>query len=164
MKKMIIACAACALFAGCDYTVPLVKSPETPIDPAVVGVWQRTVAEGKKESLVILPMGEREYLVVFPSGSDDAMFARACLWRNAGVTLVQLDWVGTMQGKRPDDNRTFQFASYSVDSKQLTLRMLNTGVVAKDVASSEALAKAIADNKKTPGLFREEMVFQKDEE
>ena len=43
----------------------------------------------------------------------------------------------------------------------LRLRLLNPDVVAKDIASSEALAKAIADNQGKSDLFREAMVFRK---
>ncbi len=80
---------------------------------------------------------------------------------NWSTTLVQLDWFGTAQGKLPDDNRTFQYAAYKMESDVLRLRLLNPDVVAKDIASSEALAKAIADNQGKSDLFREEMVFRK---
>ena len=57
--------------------------------------------------------------------------------------------------------RTFQFVSYAIKGDSIRLRLLNPDVVAKDVASSDALAKAITDNKDNPKLFRDEMVFQK---
>ena len=99
---------------GCDYKVPLVKTPTIGIDAAVVGLWERTDEDGKTESLLVLPLSKQEYLVVFPAGAKDAMFARGCLWRNGAVNLVQLDWFGTARGKVAEDNRTFQFVSYAV--------------------------------------------------
>ena len=56
MKILILMCFACALLAGCDYTVPLVKTPNAGIDAAVVGLWQRSGEGGKIESLLVLPL------------------------------------------------------------------------------------------------------------
>ncbi len=161
MKRLMLICVTCALLAGCDYTVPLVKAPDAEIDAAVVGLWQRSREGGKKESLLVLPLNKQEYLVVFPVDSKEAMFARGCLWHSAAITLVQLDWFGTAEGKLPEDNRTYQFVSYAIKGDSIRLRLLNPDVVAKDVTSSDALAKAIADNKDNPERFRDEMVFQK---
>lgn len=161
MKKMMIVSAVCALLAGCDYTVPLVKTADMPIDPAVVGLWQRTGDDNKHEGLLVLPLNKREYLVVFPAGSKDAMFARGCLWRDGGATLVQLDWFGTGRGDLPEDKRTFQYAAYTVEPDTLSIRLLNPEVVAKDITSHDALVKAITDNRNDPKLFRAEMMFRK---
>lgn len=75
--------------------------------------------------------------------------------------LVQLDWFGNARARLPDDSRTFPFASYAVEGDAMVVRLLNPDVVTKDVPSSAALAKAIADNKDNPNLFRDKMVFQK---
>lgn len=160
MKKLMTL-VACGMLAGCDYTVPLFKTPELAIDSGVVGLWQRSKEDGQKESLLVLPLNKQEYLVSFPAGSKDAMSARACLCRTADMTLVQLEWIGTVQGKLPQDNRVFQFAGYSVVGDTLTARMLNTAVVKKDVKSSRELAKAITDNKDKPDLFGDKIVFTK---
>ena len=161
MKRMILTCIACGLLAGCDYTVPLLTTPNTDIDATAVGLWKRSTADGKTESLLVLPLNKQEYLVVFPVGSKDALFARGCLWSNPVTTLVQLDWFGTAEGSLPADNRTFQFVSYAVEGDSIKVRLLNPTVVTKDVKSSDALVKAITDNKDNPDLFRDEMVFQK---
>ena len=161
MKRLMLMCFACALLAGCDYTVPLVKTPDAGIDSAVVGLWQRSGEDGKMESLLVLPLNKQEYMVSFPAGSTNAMFARACLCRSAAATLVQLEWVGTAQGKLPEDNRVFQFAAYSVARDTITIRLLNADLVNRNVKSPAELAKAIADNKDKPDLFRNEMVFRK---
>lgn len=160
MKKLM-ALVVCGMFAGCEYTVPLVKTPKLGIDSSVVGLWQRTKENKQKESLLVLPLNKQEYMVSFPAGSKGAMFARACLVRTADKTLVQLEWIGTAQGKLPEGNRVFQFAAYSVVGDTITVRMLNADVVKKDVKSTDELAKAIADNKDKPNLFRDKMVFTK---
>lgn len=161
MKKMLVVSAVCALLAGCDYTVPLVETAGMPIDVGVVGLWQRVDADNNSERLLVLPLNEREYLVVYPAESKEALFACGSLWRNEGFTLVQLDWFGTAQGKLPEDRRTFQYADYSLEADKLTLRLLNPEAVTRDAASTAALSAAIAANLKNPQLFRAAMVFSK---
>lgn len=161
MKRLLLMGLACAVLAGCDYTVPLVKAPKAEIDRAVIGQWQKSGADGRSESLLVLPLSQQEYLVVFPALSKDSLFARGCIWHREALTLVQLDWFGTAHGKLPEDHRTFQYASFTIKGDSMTVRLLNPEVVTKDVASSDALAKAIIDNKDNPKLFRDEMVFQK---
>ncbi len=158
MKKLA-ALLVCGMLIGCEYAVPLVKAPAIAVDPAAVGVWERTKGDGQTERLLVLPLGEREYLVSFPAGAKDAMFARACLCRTAGITLVQLTWLGTARAKLPEDGRVFQFATYAITGDRLGVRLLNSEVVKKEAASAEELAKAIAADKDKPDLFREEMVF-----
>jgi hypothetical protein len=160
MRELIVL-VACTMLVGCDYTVPLVKTPGMAIDNAVVGLWERTNENGQTERLLVLPLSKQEYLVSFPSSAKDAMFARASLCSTAGKTLVQLEWIGTVQGELPEDNRVFQFAAYSVAEDTLRVRMLNADVVKGDAESPGALAKAIGENKNNPALFRGEVAFKK---
>jgi len=161
MKMLTVAVVAAAL-AGCDYTVPLVKTPELPIDKTVVGAWVRTVDNGQSDHLLVLPLGPNEYLVSFPAGEKAAMFARACLCRIDDRTLAQLTWFGTAQGVLPEDGRIYQFAAFTVKNDTLQVSLLNADVVKRDAASPEALAQAITANKDHPELFREVMVFKKE--
>ncbi|MCF7790547.1 MAG: hypothetical protein K9L78_02810 [Victivallales bacterium] len=161
MKKIMLIGILSLLIAGCDYKVSLVDNPNIDIDKSVIGLWQRTKSSGQTEQLLILPLSGQEYMVSFPAGTKNAIFARACLWRGSGMVLVQLDWFGTARGKLTEDTRTFQYAAYAVDKDSITVRLLNPQVIPKDVSSAKALAKAIADNKENPNLFRDAMVFQK---
>lgn len=145
------------LFAACDYDVALVNALDVEIDNALVGSWNG-VDEG--EGLLVLPLGEREYLVSYPAGAPDAMFARGRVWRDAGLTLVQLDWFGNASGEINDGAR-YQYATYAIDENALRIRLLNTSVVSKDLMSPDALAKRIHENKDHADLFRDEMVFEK---
>ncbi len=149
----------CLMLAGCDYNVPLVKTPEIEIDESVLGLWERSKDDGQTERLLILPLNQHEYMVSYPAGSKEAMFARGCLWHDADMTLVQLDWFGTAQAKLPDDNRTFQFVMYTLEEDRLSVRLLNADIAKKDIASSQDLAKAITMNRANPKLFREAMRF-----
>ena len=150
--------AVWALFVGCDYTVPLVTKPEIKIDKAVLGLWQ---AEEKKERLLVLPLGETEYLVCYPSEDESALFARTCLGKVGEQRVAQLRWFGTAQGAVIEDPRAYQYVSFSVVEDALTVRLLNSTVVPKNVASTEELQQAIAKGIKNPALFQEPMVFRR---
>lgn len=158
--KTIALCILGLVLAGCEYTVPLTATPELKLDPAVVGVWQRDLPDGKKERLLVLPLGETEYLVSFPSESADAMFARACLVKVGEQTLVQLRWLGTVRGALPTDGRAYQYVAYSATEGTLSLQLLNSDVVPKDIPTTEGLFQAIAANMDHADLFREPMMFQ----
>lgn len=151
----------CGLLVGCDFTVPLVTTPSIEIDKSVLGLWQIVDTDKKTEQLLVLPLDKNEYLVSYPANTNDGMFARACLCRTGDKTLVQLKWFGTADGKASDDNRVYQFLSYTVAGDKLTIRMLNADAVNKDASSSEELAKSIAANKDKTNLFGEAGVFTK---
>lgn len=160
MTLLALTTLAVAALGGCDYTTPLVATPEIEIDQALVGLWQSTKPGEPADKLLILPLNPREYLVSYPAGKDDAMFGRGCLWRGAGLTLVQLDWFGTARAALPEDRRTFQFAAYTVAGGQLSVRLLNADLVKNDVQTPDELAKAIAAHKNDAALFREALLFK----
>ena len=157
----LLGAACAAALAGCDYTVPLAEKPEQAIDAALVGAWERKSDHGEVERLLVLPLSKTEYLVSYPAGSKDAMFARACLCKAAGLTLVQLTWFGTARGDLADDDRVYQFASYTVTGDSLKGRLLNPDAVSREAASTDALAKAFAAKKEQPDLFRDVWDFTK---
>lgn len=152
-----------AFLAGCDYTVQLVKTPEIPIDRALVGAWSREADNGRTERLLVLPLGPTEYLVSFPAEEKNAMFARACHSRAGDWKLVQLTWFGTARGTTPDDDRVYQYAVYTLKGDTLQIGLLNADVVKRDVATAEALVRELNANRDNPALFREAMVFKKEQ-
>ena len=160
MKKCSLL-LVCALLAGCEYTAPLVETPEIDVDKSVLGLWRRTKDNGETESLLVLPWSNREYLVSFPAETENPLFARVVLCRVAGQTLAQIRWIGTGEGNTPDDNRVFQYLTYSATPDTLTLRMLNSDVVSKKLATTAELTRAITENKANPDLFKEPMVYRK---
>jgi hypothetical protein len=159
----LLAAACAAALVGCDYTVPLTEKPEQATDAALLGAWERKTEQGEVERLLILPLSKTEYLVSFPAGSKDALFARACLCQAGGMKLVQLTWFGTARGDGDlsDDGRVYQFASYTAAGDTLSGRLLNADTVSRQVTSTEALVKALVANKENPALFREAMAFTK---
>jgi len=160
--KSAVVAIGLALLTACDYTVPLSKTPELPIDPALVGAWTRSKENRQSERLLVLPLGPNEYLVSFPAGEKNAMFAHACLCRANERTLVQLTWFGTAQGTIPDDNRVYQFAAYTLKDDTLYVSLLNADVVKRDLQTADALVQAMAANRENPELFREAMSFKKE--
>ena len=159
--KRILAGVLALLLAGCDYTVALVDTPTIRIDGAILGLWERTTPDGETERMLVLPMNEREVLVAFPAGSENAMYARTCLWQGAGMTLAQLDWIGNARGSIPDDGRSFQYASYAVKDDEVRIRMLNPDVVSNRISNRDELVKAIGEAAADPDLFHDERVFRK---
>lgn len=157
---LLILASALSL-VGCDFKVPLCTTPDTAIDPALLGVWECAEQGGKVDRLLVLPMGAREYLVSYPAGGEHAMFARAC-----GVTLdqqplVQLNWLGNAEGARPDDSRTFQYAGYVVTGGVLRVRMLNAEVLNREAATRRELIRSFRAHRADESCFKEEMVFRK---
>ncbi|MDD5483247.1 MAG: hypothetical protein PHP98_06300 [Kiritimatiellae bacterium] len=161
MIKKTLILFGCLMLGGCDYTVSLVTKPETPIDNAVVGLWQSTKADNQNERLLVLPLSRNEYLVSFPAGAKDPLFARACPCRAAGKKMVQLQWIGTGEGNPPQTNRVYQFVAYEAAADKLSVRLLNKEVVNQHAVSTAELAGDIEANKDNPELFGEETVFDR---
>lgn len=147
------------LLTGCEYTVPLVTVPLIDIDTSIVGLWERTKSDGQSESLLILPLDEKEYLVSYPAGVSDSMYARGALWHGPDRTLVQLDWFGSGKGNLAVGDRTFQYVTYEVKADALTIWLVNADVISKDVATTEELAAALALNRDHPELLKDPITF-----
>ncbi len=146
---------------GCDFTAPLVTAPSIPMDQSLTGLWQSAQSGGPADKLLLLPLGSNEMLVSYPAGKEDAMFARACLWQGAGLTLVQLQWLGTARGVLPQDQRVFQFASYKIEDGRLSARLLNAEIVPKDAQTAGELARAIEKLREDKNLFRPALEFKR---
>jgi len=159
--RLLAAVALLALLSACDYTVPLVTAPQTPIDRNLAGLWQSTTTEDENQTLLILPLSNTEHLISFPSGQKDAMFAKARHCSCAGKELVQIQWFGTAAGDAPDNDRVYQYASYTLSGENLTIRLLNAETVGKDIKTTEQLVRAIEASKDHPALFREPMPFKR---
>lgn len=160
MKPYLLA-LCCAVLMGCEYTVPLFSTPQQKIDPALVGQWSRTLPSGETEAVLVLPWSDQEYLVAFPANKPETMYARATLTPVAGLPLIQLHWIGTAQAKLPTDARVYQFATFSRQGDQITLRLLNSARINTAIATSAALIQAITQNKEASDLFREPMCFSR---
>lgn len=159
--RFLLAMLACAMAAGCDYVAPLAGVPELDMDPQVVGAWERQADNARGERLLVLPLSKREYLVAFSTSATNTLYAKAWRCRAGGKMLVQLQWIGTAEGKVPEDSRLYQCAAYEVSGDQLQVRMLSTAIVSRDLTSSAAMARAIDANKDNPALFIDPMSYRK---
>ncbi|MDH3584068.1 MAG: hypothetical protein OER86_07625 [Phycisphaerae bacterium] len=162
MKRILSAVlVSIGLLVGCDFTVPLVNRPSIRVDNSVLGLWERPKRDGTTEQLLVLAFSPNEYLVSYPAGSKQAMFARATAARVGERTLIQLQWVGTVEGGLPGDKRVYQYASYEVAEGTLRLRLINPDVIGRDVATTRELAENIAALADHPQFFRPAMSFSK---
>jgi len=157
-RTWLIAAAAGAALAGCEYAVPVAKEPSGKADRALVGVWNRVQA-GHTERLLVLPMSEKEWLVSLPSNTEDAMFARAWPVRAAGLDLVQLQWIGTARGALPEDDKIYQLAAWTIEGDTLTVRMVNG--IGVGATSAKDLIRELAAQKDRADFFREPMVYER---
>jgi hypothetical protein len=161
MRNLLIL-AVCVLLVSCDYTVPLIETPQLAIDPLMVGLWERTKADNQTERLLVLPLDAQQYMIAYPQGTSDVtMYARAYRVEVEGKRLIQIVWIGNASGNAPDDDRVYQVASYTIDREELTVSMLNTALIDKDVTTSAELISAIEQNIEDPNLFTDLMIFRR---
>ena len=160
MKKLMAVLLGLAC-VGCDYTVPLVTSPQLPIDRQLVGLWERVDGGGPKEQLLVLPSGKCEYSITCPVASTNGMVGRACLAQAVGKMLVQIEWLGTTDGSLPENERVYQYASYAIKGAELEVRLISGAVVSKDVKTAADLTKSLEANKDKQDLFCAPMTFKK---
>ena len=161
INTMLLAMVMVAVGGGCDFTVPLVTAPDVPITQMPTGLWQSVQQGGPADKLLVLPMGSHEMLVSYPAGKEDAMFARACLWRGKELTLLQLQWLGSARGMPAQDDRVFQFASCEVKGDSLYVRLLNAEILPRNIRSTDELIKAIDKHREHKKLFRPALEFQR---
>lgn len=158
MKKFLAVCCLMAV-TGCDFSTPLVKNPDLPIDPALTGLWRTTGTDGQTADLLVLRLNKNEYLVAYPAGTESTLFARGALWRNGEARLLQLDWFGTALGTVPENAQTFQYARFALEGDTLKAELVEPTEELKKISEPADLARALVEKWTTPGLFRETQVF-----
>ncbi|MHB8845835.1 MAG: hypothetical protein ACYC7L_13930 [Nitrospirota bacterium] len=151
------------LLVGCEYISPLDEEHTIPIDPAVLGLWQPVLVEGRKfdraEQLMIMKFSDTEY-VIFVSG----IFFRGYPINVGGIHCVQLqvlaDWNGPV--KRAEKN-LFQVATYHLEKDELTVKRLN-GSLVDNMLKRDELRKEFLKYKDSKDLFIEPVKFKKVEQ
>ncbi len=159
--KTILALLLVLTLSACDYPVCLAPEPKSEVDPAWIGLWEMRAENGEPNRLLLLPLGPREFLLSYPAGKPDAMFARVCRTGADESALMQITWFGTARGDLPDDARVYQYAAAVLEDGLLTVRMINGESVGREAKTAGELSSAIAAAKDKPGLYREAMVFRK---
>ncbi|MCX7818419.1 MAG: hypothetical protein N2652_04310 [Kiritimatiellae bacterium] len=161
MKIRIGVLIAALGVAACDHRVPLSDQPSGEADRLVIGAWVRSDGGGS-ERMVVLPMGRREWLVVWGAGSAEPLYARAWPVRLSDATLAQLEWLGSGAGKPLEGDRPFQLASWTLTGRTLTVRLIKAEV-GRDAATSAELAAALEEARRRGAWTREPMVFTRTE-
>lgn len=157
MKKILLMCAMLAA-AGCQYDVPLAAAPSLPIDHALIGVWEST--EENAERMVVLPLSGQEYIVQYPVSEKNGLLFKAFRIQAAGRDLVQVQWLGGVNGSLETNTPAYQVLDYKLDGDTLTLRVLRSSVFTNKFQATEAFAAAVeaardrADLFEDPGVFR----------
>ena len=159
--KTLLALLLALTLSACDYTTSLTPEPKVDVDPAWLGVWETRPDAGAPDRLLLLPLGPREYLLSYPAGNPDAMFARVCRTGAGENDPMQITWIGTAKGQVPDDGRIYQYASAALKDGVLTVRLINGEAVGREAKTADELSAAIAAAKDKPELYREAMVFRK---
>ena len=159
--KTLVALLLALTLSACDYTTSLTPEPKVDLDPAWLGVWETSPEVGAPDRLLLLPLGPREYLLSYPAGNPDAMFARVCRTGPGENDLMQITWVGTAKGKVPEDGRVHQYAAATLKDGALTVRLINGEAVGREANNAGELSTAFAAAKDKPELYREAMVFRK---
>lgn len=146
---------------GCIYDAPLESDHAVPVDPAVLGTWQSAdPEETEKETMVILPFSETEYLVHYPADPEDGMYFRAYAINVAGVACVQLELLGSHKGRETGNTR-FQVVTYRLADGQLEIRILNENLVGSDLSGRAALRDAFTKHASDPELFTNPGTFKR---
>jgi hypothetical protein len=141
------------LMTACSYDAPLETRHAIPVDPAVLGIWVSADPEdNEKETMVILPFSETEYLVHYPADADDGMYFRAYAIKVAGVACVQLALLGTPKGRETGTER-YEVATYRLVDGRLEIRTLNKKLVDSELSGGTALREAFEKHSSDPELF-----------
>lgn len=159
--RCLLLISLCLLLAGCEYTVPLVQNPGMQMDSDLIGLWERTESASSRHQALVLPFDDTHYVFSYRTDPKEGAMAKASLVECADMTLVQIEWMGSVKGKLPENDRIYQYASYTLEGDTLRVALLNSAVVPKDVMSSAELRDTIEARQDHPDLFRPPMVFRR---
>jgi hypothetical protein len=148
---------------ACEYQEPLSEKQNISIDPALLGLWEP--APGKNEPkpsgewILALKYSDTEYMIHYQTGSE-SMYFRAYPLKVGDISCVQLQLIGNSSGPLAKTEPAYQVAFVTLTGDEVTVRMMNTSVVGRDL-HSPALREAFLKNSKSTDLFREPVKFRR---
>lgn len=155
---------AILVMGGCDYPFPLTEEHNISIDPSVLGHWEEVPQGGKapdpNERMLIFKYTDTEYLVHYPTGKG-GMYFRGYPIKIEGVSCVQIQLIGDVDGDVKKEDRKYQVVSYALSKGELEIRTLNTDLVDKDLQDSAKLRQAFLKNKDNKELFKDPGKFRR---
>ena len=162
-RAVMLFVLAAVFFVGCNYEAPLTEEHKVSVDPAVLGLWKPSVAEGEEpedEQMVILKYSDTEYLIHYPV--EDGIYYRVYPIKIGGVSCVQTQAIGTNEGPvEKDTKELFGVVSYKLIDGKLEVKTLNTELVSDKLKDSESLRKEFIKNRDNKELFTNPGIFKR---
>lgn len=147
---------------ACRYEFPLADPRDIMLDNRVMGAWLRYdggQVAGRDEQLRILGYSNSAYMVHY-TVDEKALYFRAYPIEVAGLSLVQLELIGTHEGPVAGDvHRLYHVVGYQLDDDELTVRTINTQLLGEDVDSRSDLLEAVTRHSNNNTLLVNPMVF-----
>lgn len=164
MKRLLLLLAILLIFvAACEYQNPLSENQNVPIDPALLGLWVPSPDNNEppppNEWILALKYSDTEYMIQYQTGSD-SMYFRAYPIKIGDISCMQLQLIGYSSGPIKKSDLPYQVALFTLNGDTVTIAMLNTSLVNKDLRGA-ALKDAFLKNSKNANLFREPAKFKR---
>jgi hypothetical protein len=161
----VLSLVAALTLPGCKYEAPLTRDHKIPIDPALLGLWEEVPDEGEDskapDRMLVFRYSPTEYLVHYPLG-EGGFYFRAYPVEIADTKCVQLEIVGTESGPpKESERKLFDVVTYQLADSALEVRTLNSGLVADDLATTDALARAFREHRNDKELFTDPGRFRR---
>ena len=145
-----IAVTLCILaFTSCEYEVPITSSPTRKVQERVLGNW---ISQDGKEHLRVRRLDENIYIVYYDGD----------LFRAYHSDVADTPFVSVQDINSDDRKYAYVIWKLSDDRQHLTLRSVNRDVIPKQRKDSTRVASFLEENAKNPGLFGEEIQFNKE--
>ncbi|MDD3276544.1 MAG: hypothetical protein PHP93_05785 [Kiritimatiellales bacterium] len=151
MKNLILPVILLFL-AGCDYEIPLSRTPSAPANPALTGSWTGHSSDGKPVSMEVKTSGT-DYSVTYTEGSDTISF-KGFEISAAGLNLIQLELQNVEKQK-------YLFVKYELTPDSLMIYRLNPDVVSAKCQSAKEMLNDIDVHRQNPFLFKKPLKFTK---
>ena len=164
MKRFLLFLVVLLLgIAACEYQEPLSEKQNSSIDPALLGLWEPAPEKNEPkpsgEWILALKYSDTEYMIHYQTGSE-SMYFRAYPLKIGDIPCVQLQLIGDSSGPLAKTEPAYQVAFVTLTGDEVTIRMMNTSVVGRDL-HSPALREAFLKNSKNTDLFREPVKFRR---
>ena len=149
--------------AACEYQEPLSEKQNIPIDQALLGLWEPAPEKNEPkpsgEWILAMKYSDTEYIIHYQTGTD-SMYFRAYPLKVGDISCVQLQLIGNASGPLAKTEPAYQVAFVTLTGDEVTIRMMNTSVVGRDLRSP-GLREAFLKNSKNTNLFREPVKFRR---
>lgn len=159
MKRTLFFLAIVSLIlAGCRYVAPLTAQHTIPVDPALLGLWDKVDQNGEHpdERLLILKFSKTEYLIY-----DGSVYYRGYNIKIGKIPCLQVQIIGGESGPDIEDVGRYDVATYAFRNNELRVRILNSNKVSDELKDSVSLRRAFLKHQNDKDLFVKEIRFHR---